>query len=349
MNVLTKPPAPPVSTPATGTSATRPVTDATPTPSNAVTPVSIPVPTTLAPATFAEVVEFAAIAARSQFVPASYRNRPEDILLAVQLGHEVGLRPMQALQNVAVINGRPALWGDAMPGLCKASGVFEDLVETFEHENDPNALTAVCTAKRRGSSPVTARFSVQDAKRAGLWGKPIWQTYPRRMLQMRARSFALRDCFPDVLKGLIAIEEARDLPAPSERVPDRITIDAAPEPPPAPSPPTPSVSAPAAPDEAMSDATVADPPFDDPAAPPDGIYRLKTKQGVTTFQTREEWLACWAKVVRACKSADALDKLQAARATNATHIAAVAAIDPEPAATLVAELDRALAAPSRPS
>src|SRR3954471_2678711 len=202
MNVIAKPPAVPAALPAA-----TPVTTA---------PAALPAPSTLAPANFTELVEFAEIAARSQFVPKDYRNRPEDILLAVQLGSEVGLRPMQALQNIAVINGRPAVWGDALPGLCKASPVHEDLLETFEREDDPDFLVAVCTAKRRGSSPVTARFSVQDAKRAGLWTKPgPWQNYPRRMLQMRARSFALRDCFPDVLKGLIAIEEARDLPPPS--------------------------------------------------------------------------------------------------------------------------------------
>ena len=61
-------------------------------------------------------------------------------------------------------------------------------------------MTAVCIAKRHGSTPVTARFSVMDAKRAGLWTKAgPWQTYPRRMLQMRARrglvpSSACRRC-----------------------------------------------------------------------------------------------------------------------------------------------------------
>lgn len=190
---------------------------ATPT---AVPPTASPAPSSLAPATFGELVEFAEIAARSQFVPKDYRNHPEDILLAVQFGSEVGLRPMQALQNIAVINGRPAVWGDALPGLCKASPVYQDLIETFEREDDADFLVAVCTAKRHGSTPVTARFSVLDAKRAGLWTKPgPWQSYPRRMLQMRARSFALRDCFPDVLKGLISVEEAQDLPAPADRLP----------------------------------------------------------------------------------------------------------------------------------
>jgi hypothetical protein len=333
MNVLTKRPAAPAVS-----SAATPVTAPL---------ITLPTPCTLAPANFTELVEFAKIAARSQFVPKDYRNHPEDILLAVQLGSEVGLRPMQALQNIAVINGRPAVWGDALPGLCKASHVYEDLIETFEREDDPDFLVAVCTAKRRGSTPVTARFSVIDAKRAGLWTKPgPWQTYPRRMLQMRARSFALRDTFPDVLKGLISVEEALDLPTPTDRLQPTRTIDAAPEPP----LPTPTLSPP---DDTPTETPVTLPTAETPPDPPadatsDTVYRLQTKQGVTTFRTGDEWLACWAKLVRACKSANALDKLQHARDTNAGHIAAVAAFDPAPVATLTAELDRALAPPSAP-
>jgi hypothetical protein len=83
---------------------------------------------------------------------------------------------------------------------------------------------------------------------------------------------------------------------------------------------------------------IAEPPT--PASP--RAYQLTTKQGTTTFQTGEEWLAAWAKLVRGCKAARALDKLQTARQTNQAHIAAVAAFDPEPAATLTAQLDRAL-------
>ena len=57
----------------------------------------------LAPASFSELVQFAQMAAKSQLVPKDYRNQPEDIMLAVQLGREVGLRPMQALQNMKTL------------------------------------------------------------------------------------------------------------------------------------------------------------------------------------------------------------------------------------------------------
>ena len=257
---------------------------------------------------------------------------------------------MQSLQNIAVINGRPAVWGDALPGLCKASPVYQDLIEGWEREDDPDFLIAVCTAKRHGSTPVTARFSVMDAKRAGLWTKAgPWQTYPKRMLQMRARSFALRDAFPDVLKGLISVEEAQDLPAPTTRPPSAPTIDAAPAIDAAPEPPHALMPPTDAAQQALTQPpTVAEPP-PDASADITTVYRLQTKQGTTVFKTGEEWLSTWAKIVRGCKAANALDKLQTARDTNAQHIAAVAAFDPGPAATLAAELDRALTPSSSPS
>jgi hypothetical protein len=119
---------------------------------------------------------------------------------------------MQSLQNIAVVNGRPTVWGDAVVGLCRQSPVCKDIVETFTGEGDK--MIATCTAIRVGAEPVARSFSVEDAKKAGLWGKAgPWQQYPKRMLQMRARGFAVRDAFPDVLRGLITAEEAADIPA----------------------------------------------------------------------------------------------------------------------------------------
>jgi hypothetical protein len=165
-----------------------------------------------APATITEAMEFSKMLADSTMVPRAYQGKPQDIMVCVQWGYEIGLAPMQALQNIAVINGKPSVYGDAAMALVQASAVCEDVQEYFEGEGTPNPI-AVCVAKRRGRKEVVAKFSVEDAKRAGLWGKAgPWQAYPKRMMQMRARGFALRDAFPDVLKGLITAEEAQDYP-----------------------------------------------------------------------------------------------------------------------------------------
>lgn len=177
--------------------------------------------------TWEEIERFAEKAARSGMVPKDFVGKPDAICIAVQMGSELGLAPMQALQNIAVINGRPALWGDALPGLCRASGMCRSIREWSEGEGDNQ--TFYCEAIRRDDpNPIRGQFSVVDAKRAKLWQEQPtirrrgrdggtyeadsgpWYSYPQRMLKMRARGFALRDAFPDVLKGLITAEEARD-------------------------------------------------------------------------------------------------------------------------------------------
>ena len=194
-----------------------------------------------APATITEAIQFSEMLAKSQMVPKQYQGKPEDIMVAVQWGYEIGLAPLQALQNISVINGKPSVYGDAAMALVQASPVCEGVDEYMEGEGTANPV-AVCVAKRKGRNPVIARFSVDDAKRAGLWGKGgPWQSYPKRMLQMRARGFALRDAFPDVLKGLITAEEAQDYPSeaatrPAKDITPRNPLDAlqAPSVPPAP-------------------------------------------------------------------------------------------------------------------
>jgi len=174
---------------------------------NAVTTRNTP----LSPSTFTEAVKFAEMMSRSTMVPPDYRGKPENVLMALQYGAELGLSPLQSIQSLALINGKWTLYGDAILALVRGSPVCEDVIERFEGEGDK--LTAICEARRRGSEPKVWSFSVADATKASLWGKSgPWTQYPRRMLQHRARGFALRDAFPDVLRGVISAEEAGDMP-----------------------------------------------------------------------------------------------------------------------------------------
>ena len=167
----------------------------------------------LALTTMADAMKFGEMIANSDFAPKDFRGKPASCVLAIQAGAEIGLSPMQAMQSIAVVNGRPSIFGDAALAVAKASPVCEYVTESIE--GDGEQMVATCTAKRRGYPAATvSRFTVADAKKASLWGKSgPWTQYPKRMLQMRARGFALRDAFPDVLRGLVTAEEAQDYPA----------------------------------------------------------------------------------------------------------------------------------------
>ena len=166
----------------------------------------------LEPRNLAEAMEFAKLIASSDIVPKVYVGKPGNVMVAVQMGAELGLKPMQSLQGIAVINGNPGVWGDAMRALVISHPEFEDL-----HE-DKQETQCTCTLKRRGRSAVVTKYTMEDAKKAGLAGKQgPWQTAPKRMLQMRAFAFAARDLFADALKGIKSVEELRDYPAEPER------------------------------------------------------------------------------------------------------------------------------------
>lgn len=160
----------------------------------------------LAPQSIDEAIRFAEIMSKSNLVPKDFSGNVGNILVAVQWGMELGLQPMQAMQNIAVINGRPSLWGDAVIALVKSSPACEYVVE--ETSDD----VAVCRVKRHGEPEQSRTFTKADALKAGLLNKAgPWTQYPKRMLQMRARSWALRDVFPDVLRGMPIAEELQDM------------------------------------------------------------------------------------------------------------------------------------------
>lgn len=159
------------------------------------------------PTDIEEVWRIAGALAKSGMAPRGM-DKQEQIVIAIMHGLEVGLPPMMAVQKISVINGRPTIWGDAVPALLLAKGfkLREDI------EVGPSGMCAVCTVVRPDGEAITRMFSEADAKTAGLWGKPgPWKQYPQRMLAMRARAFASRDGAADALSGLYVSEEMQDV------------------------------------------------------------------------------------------------------------------------------------------
>lgn len=131
------------------------------------------------------------------------------VVAIVEFGKTLNLTPYQSVNSIMDCNGKMSIYGDAMLSIVLSSGLLADKKEYFDEQN----MVAHCYFKRKGFESGEERtFSQKDAEQAGLWGKGVWQQYPKRMLQMRARGFALRDVFPDVLGGAISFEEAQDYP-----------------------------------------------------------------------------------------------------------------------------------------
>ena len=165
-----------------------------------------------------QVMAFAALCEKAQFLPKGMTK--EGAVLSLVAGLQLGLPPFSAMQNIAVINGRPSVWGDAVGGLVKASGLLVD--EYVVESNENNNYKVEFHVLRKGKKHETVKsFSFADAIRAGLMANPKtgsqpkpgpWTQYPKVMVERRARAFAYREEFPDVLKGIRIIEEEQDAP-----------------------------------------------------------------------------------------------------------------------------------------
>src|SRR3990167_8130183 len=176
---------------------------------------------TFLPQTWSELYNYAKEISQTDFVPNDLRGKPGSVLAAWQFGPEIGLAPMAALQSIAVINGRPSLWGDGALAIVRSNPLCE-----YIHDLAPDQALekgyGECTVKRRDDEvPITRRFTKAMAEQAGLWGGKSkdpdkkkfepWFLYPGRMLQMRARAWAMRDAIPEALRGISIREEVEDI------------------------------------------------------------------------------------------------------------------------------------------
>lgn len=163
----------------------------------------------LVPTNLKEAMELAKLIADSDLAPKDYKGKPGNVLIAVQMGREVGLPAMSSIQNIAVINGKPGLYGDVGKAILLAAGfiIEEDDVEVIKKTG-----MGRCRITRPGHPPVERTFSRDSAKTAQLLGKAgPWSQYPERQMAWRAFWFAARDAAADVLKGLSGAEELRDV------------------------------------------------------------------------------------------------------------------------------------------
>jgi len=178
----------------------------------------------IVPQNLEDAYRFAKMLAGSDLVPKDYRGKPENCIVAMQYGAEIGLPPMASLQSVAVINGKPGVYGDGFLAVIMSKPAYAKHVEYYEladgrqvkglsNEDLANDATkAVAKFWRKGNTdPFVAEFSIADAKRAKLWGKEgPWSQYPARQMKWRARGFAGRDGFAVELRGVKMAEELLD-------------------------------------------------------------------------------------------------------------------------------------------
>lgn len=152
-------------------------------------------------------IAYAKTVAVSDLLPADYRGRPADVLVAIEYGAALGLAPIAALRGIAVIKGRPTLTSDTMAAVVRKAGHKLRVIE----DTDAMSVTAILIRADDEDFEFRVTWDIAKAKQAGLWGqRGPWTQYPLQMMRARAISEVCRQGASDALAGLIYTPEDFD-------------------------------------------------------------------------------------------------------------------------------------------
>ena len=140
---------------------------------------------------------YAEALSKADLLPKQFAGKPADVLLAMEWGAALGMTPMQAINSIHVINGKPGLSANALAALVRRQGHRMRVV------GDEKEATASIWRRDDPEFEYRATWTLDMAKKAGLiTGKDNWTKYPGAMLKARAQTAVVRDACPELIIGL---------------------------------------------------------------------------------------------------------------------------------------------------
>lgn len=133
----------------------------------------------------------------------------EEAFARVVAGASMGMKPIQSINGIAMINGHPTLHSDSIPCVVMASGLVTGMKYEFKGEGDN--LSCTFYIRRKGVEEYQEwTYSMEDARKAGVLSNPVWKNHTRKMLFNRARTWCMRNTFPDVIGNIYTPDEIEE-------------------------------------------------------------------------------------------------------------------------------------------
>lgn len=166
---------------------------------------------------FQEVFDIGKMLAVSNLVPETYRGKPQDCAIAIDMANRMSVSPMFVMQNLYVVKGKPSWSGQACTALIKASGEFKNVSPEYVGEvgTDTRGCYISATRVSDGKTIAGPLVDMKMVKAEGWSSNKKWQTMPELMLAYRAAAFFARIYIPNALMGCHIEGEAEDIAADS--------------------------------------------------------------------------------------------------------------------------------------
>lgn len=145
-----------------------------------------------------------------------------EYVTCVMAAAEIRRSPNYVYNNTWQNKGKIYFYGDHIDAEVLKSDKLESLTENEITDKEGNFLGIEVEVSRKGGLKMKTKFTIQDAKTAGLLGKDNWKNYPKDMCFQRAKNKAYRRLFADFLQGAKSIEDSEFEPEVKDVTPNKL-------------------------------------------------------------------------------------------------------------------------------
>lgn len=174
---------------------------------------------------FNQLLRSAQMLSQTSIIPDTYKGKPQDCFVALEMANRMGLPPIAVMQNMFVVKGKPAWSGQACTMLINSCGKFADVkhVYTGKIGTENRGCYVQATRVSDGETVRGTEVTMQMAKAEGWTSNPKWRNMPELMLAYRASSFFARVYCPEALMGVHVDDEIFDATARPAKSAEKLT------------------------------------------------------------------------------------------------------------------------------
>lgn len=171
--------------------------------------------------TFNHAQRVAKMLSTSDLVPAAYKGNVQNTMIALEMANRIGASPLQVMQNLYIVQGKPSWSSSFIIAAINACGKFSPLRFDVKGEGDTLSCVAWAYDKENKEKLEGPMITMDMAKAEGWLGKAgsKWKTMPTLMIRYRAAAFFGRLYAPEILMGMHTQDELEDIqPSPETKL-----------------------------------------------------------------------------------------------------------------------------------
>lgn len=151
---------------------------------------------------------------KSEIIPQSYKGKPADCLIAIDIANRLGLSPAIVMQNSQCVRGNFTWKGSACKAMIDGCGRYQKTRYVYVGEEGKDSYGCYLEAiDNDGDIIKGVPVTIGMAKKEGWYNKDgsKWQSMSDLMLKYRAAAFFMRTECASIAMGFLTKEEVEDV------------------------------------------------------------------------------------------------------------------------------------------